>query len=158
MTPEKGKHVKCILRTGVSVEGIVQEWYNNVVQLLSLDGESILIIPHPGEDIMLIKILIDMPEIDLPLTDEVTDTVDVEISDGVRVVEHEISGLERKFQAAKNLPTDDPNKAKTLAELRIMMAEQEKKIISHKVRNHYPSETRKVQYGYPGFVKKPSTK
>jgi hypothetical protein len=158
MMPTEGQHVKCILRTGAMAEGIVEEWFNNVVQLRSLDGESILIIPHPNEDIMLIKIIAKMPKIDLPLINEVTDTTDVETSEGVRVVEHEISVLERKFQEAKNLSTADPNKAKTLADLRIMMAEQEKKIISHKVRNHYPSETKKVQYGYPELLKKQSPK
>lgn len=155
MTPTIGQHVKCILRSGAMVEGIIQEWSNNEVQLLSLDAESILIVPHPDQDIMLIKILVEMPEIDLPLVNEVTNTTEVVTSEVLRTAENE---LERKFQEVKKLPSDDPERIKTLAELRILMAEQEKKIVTEKLRNHYPSETRKVQYGYPGFTKKPSTK
>lgn len=158
MTPKEGQHVKCILRNGAVAEGIVEEWYNNVVQLKSLDGESVLIITHPAEDIMLIKILLDMPKIDLPLVDEVTDTISVETSSGYRHVKEEISDLESKIQKANDLPSDDPTRLKTLAQLRVMKAEQEKKIISEKVRNHYPNEVRKVDYGQPGFFKKQSPK
>jgi hypothetical protein len=158
MIPKAKQHVKCIMRTGAMVEGIVQEWTPHEVQLLSLDAESILIIPHPAEDIMLIKIIVGMPKIDLPIVDKVENTTEVVTSNGAWEVDGEIAGLERKFQEAKNLPSDDPERLKTLAELRILMAEQEKKIITEKMRNHYPSETRKVQYGYPGIVKKPSPK
>src|SRR5574339_599291 len=158
MIPPDKSHVKILLRNNTIVEGIVEEWYGNVVKLQSLDDKSYVIIPHPEEDIILIKVLTGMPKIDLPLVDEVTDTTDTVTSEGVRMVEREISDLESQFETAKNLPTDDPNKTQTLAQLRILMAEQEKKIISEKVRNHYPSETKKVKYGYPGFFKKPGSK
>lgn len=155
MTPKTGQHVKCILRNGAVAEGIVVEWLASEVQLRSLDAESILIITHPAEDIILIKIITGMPKIDLPLVDEVTDTTDVVTSQIFYTAKDE---LEQRFQEASKLPSDDPERIKTLAKLRIMMAEQDKKILSEKVRNHYPSETRKIKYGYPGFIKKPSPK
>jgi hypothetical protein len=158
MIPPDGSHVKILLRNNTIVEGIVKEWYGNVVKLQSLDDKSYVIIPHPEEDIVLIKVLEGMPKIDLPIVDEVTDTMDTVTTEGVHMVEREIGHLESQFEEAQNLPTDDPDKAKTLARLRILMAEQEKKIISEKVRNHYPTEAKKVEYGYPGFFKKPGTK
>lgn len=157
MIPPTDSHVKILLRNNTIVEGIVKEWYGNVVKLQSLDDKSYVIIPHPEEDIILIKVLEGMPKIDLPLVDEVTDTTDTVTTEAVHMVEREKSQLESQFEEAQNLPTDDPDKAKTLAQLRILMAEQDKKIISQKVRNHYPSEAKKVKYGYPGFFKKPGS-
>jgi hypothetical protein len=158
MTPQTGQHVKCILRNGAVAEGIVIEWFASEVQLRSLDHESILIITHPTEDIILIKVITGMPKIDLPLIDEVIDTTEVITAPLAYDALATKSDLEDKFEEAKTLPMDDPERIKALAKLRIMMAEQDKKIISEKVRNHFPSETRKIQYGYPGLIKKPSPK
>lgn len=154
MTPKNGQHVKCVLRTGAVVEGIVQEWANNKVQLRSVDGESVLIIPHPEEDIMIIKIILTMPKINLPTVDKMEDRTEIETSQVLRSIE---GSLEYKFQEAEKLPSDDPLKMKTLAELRAALLAQEKKIISEKLRNHYISNTKKAQYGYPGPNKKSST-
>lgn len=138
MIPKDGQHVKCILRTGAIAEGIVEEWYNNVVQLRSLDGESILIIPHPNEDIMLIKILMEKP------APEQVNKEDYEIK----------NNLEKQFQKVQETPSTDPLRLKKLAELKLLMVEQEKKIIADKVKSHQVGEPRKVQYGQPGFLKK----
>lgn len=145
MIPKVGQHVKCILRTGAMAEGIVEEWETNVVQLRSLDGESILIIPHANEDISLIKIVLSIPQIDLP--ESKTETVKLPKGE-----------LEEKYQQAVALPTEDPTRVKTLAELRIMMAAQEKQIISEKVKDHHITEVPKAKYGYPKFFKKQSPK
>lgn len=155
MMPVVGQHVKCILRTGAMAEGIVEEWLDDVVQLRSLDGESVLIIPHPNDDIILIKIVLSMVKIDSPVINEINDSADVIDSRGVQIIEGE---LNQKYQEAIALPIEDPKRVKTLAELRIMMAAQEKKIISEKVKNHHITETPKVQYGQPRFLKKQSPK
>ena len=40
MTPEKGQQVKCILRSSLIVEGIVQEWSDTQVVLKALDDSK----------------------------------------------------------------------------------------------------------------------
>lgn len=142
MTPQPGQHVKCILRNGAMAEGIVEEWFGNVVQLKSLDGESVLIITHPAEDIMLIKIILDKKpeeEQNLP-TEEGADEFVKQFAEA----------------DASHDPTN-PDDRKSLAELRIELIKQERKIIAEKLKNHRPSSgPGKVQYGYPGLNKKPS--
>lgn len=145
MIPQNGQHVKCILRTGAMAEGIVQEWDNSIVQLLSLDGESVIIIPHPNEDIMLIKIVLDLIK-----NEEMEPKVARQIINEVK------TDLEQKFQETLNRP--DPfntDHNRSLADLKIEMAKQDRKIIMEKLRDHHPgSNSRKVTYGYPGPNKK----
>lgn len=158
MIPETGQHVKLILKNNTLVEGIVEEWFNNYVKLKSLDEKSILIIPHPNEDIMLIKILLtDFPKLEFVKLEKDNGTEVVTSSEAYRV-DSEIASLQEQFQHTLALPSDTPDRLKTLAELKRLMNEQERKIVSEKVKNHYIDGTRKVQYGYPGFFKKPRTK
>ena len=143
MMPKEGQHVKCVLRTGAMAEGIVEEWFNNVVQLRSLDGESVLIIPHPNEDIMLIKIVLDKPK---------SEVIKEKI---IKKQTH--SDLEKELQKVYEQPSGDDLRTKKMAELKVLMAEQEKKIIADKLKDHRIGDTRKVEYGQPEFYKKPRT-
>lgn len=141
---ESGKHVKIILRNGAMAEGTVEEWYANEVKLKSLDGESILIITHPAEDIMLIKVFLEKEseEEENLLTEEDADEF-----------------AEQFTEAEATHDPTDPDSRKSLAQLRIEMIQQERKIIAEKLKNHSPSTgPGKVQYGYPGLGKKPRTK
>jgi hypothetical protein len=145
MIPKTGQHVKIILRNGAMAEGILEEWFANEVQLKSLDGESILIITHPNEDIMLIKVFLEKK----PEEDESAPT------------EEEADAFASQFEDAPDEKTDpfDPMKNMSLAQLRIEKMKQERKIIAEKLKDHSPSTgPGKVQYGYPGFGKKPRTK
>jgi len=145
MMPKEGQHVKCVLRTGAMAEGIVEEWFNNVVQLRSLDGESILIIPHPNEDIMLIKIVLDKPKSEAEVIKE-------------KIIKKQThSDLEKELQKVYEQPSGDDLRTKKMAELKVLMAEQEKKIIADKLKDHRIGDTRKVEYGQPEFYKKPRT-
>ncbi len=157
MIPEVGQHIKVILKNNTVVEGIVEEWFNNYVKLKSLDEKSILIIPHPNEDIMLIKIFLspEFPKLEFVKLKK-DDGTEVETTPEANRVLGEIASLEEQFQETLKLPSDNPDRLKTLAELKRLMNEQEKKIISEKVKNHYIDGTRKVQYGLPNFFKKPS--
>lgn len=143
MTPKVGQHVKCILRNGALAEGIVDEWYNNIVVLQSLDGESVLIITHPAEDIMLIKILLDrVPE---ELSPKEPDDY------GPTKEDVDCSSFEEPA-----VDYNKPDELKSLAELRIEKAKQERRIIAEKLKEHRPSiKGGKVEYGYPGLGKKP---
>ena len=145
MMPKEGQHVKCVLRTGAMAEGIVEEWFNNVVQLRSLDGESILIIPHPNEDIMLIKIVLDKPKSEAEVIKE-------------KIIKKQThSDLEKELQKVYEQPSGDDLRTKKMVELKVLMAEQEKKIIADKLKDHRIGDTRKVEYGQPEFYKKPRT-
>lgn len=161
MTPQTGQHVKCILRNGAIAEGIVEEWFANTVQLRSLDNESILIITHPSEDIMLIKIVLEKKE----ESEEPVPT------------ESEVREFESHFQeVADKTDPNDVDQIKTLAQLRIELNKQERRIIAEKLREHRPGGTipavknynypgavsstdaRRNQDGHPGPSKKPSAK
>lgn len=136
MIPQVGMHVKCILRTGAIAEGIVENWYQNEVHLTSLDGESLLVITHPDEDIMLIKIILKSST-QLP---EPTLVPKMKLQD--------------EFQIVYEQPSNSDLRIKKMAELKIMMAEQEKRILTEKMKDHHVGEIRKVTYGYPGPNKK----
>jgi hypothetical protein len=145
MNEHIGRHVKCFLRNSTVVEGIM-EGCATTIQLRSLDGKSILIIHNPEQDIVLTKVLLpqeiveeEQPEAapvnGLPLRGTLEPTADEEPLDPMTL------------------------KAKTIAELRIELAKQERKIVAHKLKDHRPDASqapRKVTYGQPGFLKKPS--
>jgi hypothetical protein len=138
MKPNKDQHVKIVLKDGISIEGIVDVWSISEVILKSIDGQSILIIPKPNEDIMLIKIILTENKKELKSPIEAK------------------SELEQKFkETLENNPDPyDIEKNKTLAQLKIEMNKQEKKIISEKLKGHHASDIKPVQYSYPGFIKK----
>lgn len=151
MNPQKDQHVKCVLRNGAVAEGIVEEWTGSQVQLKSLDGESILIITHPAEDIMLIKIILTTPTVE-------------EIA---AELEHEKTELEQRFEETRQVhDPNNPDDRKTLAQLRIELAKQDRKIIAEKLKEHKPTQApgktryhypgvQTGNYGYPGSGKKP---
>jgi hypothetical protein len=147
MTPQTGQHVKVILRNGAIAEGIVEEWLANTVQLKSLDGESILIITHPTEDIMLIKVMLDKPE-----------EVEVEPES----TQEEVRDFDSQFQeAAKTTDPNDVDAVKSLAQLRIELNKQERRIIAEKLKDHRPSkgayQPSTTPYHYPSVVTKTPT-
>jgi hypothetical protein len=145
MTPQPGQHVKCILRNGALAEGIVESWLVDEVQLKSLDGESILIITRPTEDIMLIKILLEIPK-------------ENEEQLEVHSIDEEIkSDLKEKVElATEAMDPTNIESIKTLAELKIELAKQERKIIAEKLREHRPSAyaPSTTPYHYPSVVDK----
>jgi hypothetical protein len=121
-----GQHVKCIFRNGTIVEGIVEEWTTNSVHLRSLSDQSLLIILHPDEDIMLIKV---MPEA----------LVEEESMAEVPAVTHPIREKIRAKLKEVEQPMDDAElQNKTVAELRLLAIEQEKQILVNKIKEHFP--------------------
>lgn len=148
MTPSKGQHVKCILRNGAIAEGIVEEWFNNHVQLKSLDGESILIITHPSEDIMLIKVSLEQEKSE---AERVADKIRAHSS---QRAENELD--EYFEQAVEAHDPTNPDDRKSLAELRIELAKEERKIIAEKLKDHRPSPYKPgtTPYHYPPVIMK----
>lgn len=144
MIPETGQHIKCLLRNNIFVEGILEEWFANMVKLKSLDGKSIIVITDP-KDIMMFKVFLEKPEKEIEEFSEFTVPIPP-------------TELEQEFQSVYEQPSDEPTRTKSLAELRVLMAEEERQNIVNKLRSHHIGETRKVKYGYPGFLSKPGAK
>lgn len=134
LTPSVGQYIKCLLSNNSLIEGYVESWTSVQVQLKSLDGKSILIINRPDDVISVIKIALDSAKKQENLTD-----------------------LDSQFKKAYDEPSGSDLRTKKLAELRILQAEQDKKNVSDKLKDHTIGQIKKVQYGYPGFIKIKST-
>ena len=143
MIPPEKSHVKILLRNNSIVEGIVQEW-GATIKLQSFDDKSYTIIPHPEDDIILIKVFLGDPS---------------EEKEEIEIAPEEVkTELEQQFQQVVEQPSDNPTRHKSLAELKVLLANQDRQIIADKLRSHHISDTRKVEYGYPGFLSQPRIK
>ena len=121
--PEIGQHVKCLLVNNTLIEGYVLLWDTNAVKLKSLDGDSIFIIHHSDRDIVMTKVMLALPAA-------------IEPEPKIPVTLEGASNLEERWQETYNEPSDDELRTKKLAELKILMIEQEKKIIKDKMKIH----------------------
>ena len=142
MNPKINDLIKVFFRNGFQAEGFVEEWTDQKSSLRSLDGKSILIIQRTIDDIMFVKVLLDNKPNKINqklLADEETD-------------------LEKKFDEVLKEPSDDNMRVKKLAELRILLADQDRKIVAQRLKDHHLPSPKGTNYGYLGFYKKPSTK
>lgn len=137
---DPGQHIKCILRNSTVVEGIVIEW-GAVLQLQSLDGESLLIVHHPEEDIVLTKVVLTSDDVE---QEEQSEKI-------------EPSDFQQQFQQTVAQENEIDLRTKSLVELRQLQAKQTKKIIARKLKDHSLGQVQKVTYGQPGFLKGTST-
>lgn len=129
MNPQKGQYVRCILRNNMIIEGNVESWSSGKSTLRSSDGNSISTIQHTSQDVVAFKIILKTP---------------------IRVKKD----LEEKFEQTQQLPSNDEFRLKNMAELKILMTEEEKKAISEQIKDHHINNNRKVIYEQPGFLKK----
>jgi hypothetical protein len=134
------QHVKCIFRNGTIVEGMVEEWVPGTVHLRSLSDQSLMIILHPDEDIMMIKVIPD-PEEEIVVQDNAED--EIKSNSSLGQVQEQIRSKLKEVEDNK-----DPELEKlSVAELKRLAAEQEKKIIVDKIKEHFPGGTsRKANY------------
>jgi|ERR1035437_3812239 hypothetical protein len=139
MIPEQGQHVKCLLRNGNSIEGIVDSWSDQQSIIKDLDGKSLTIIQRTSDDILLIRIMLEVP---------ISAKIQSEIRKEIAV----------KLKEAADMPSNDELRLKTIAELKILSDKQERDIIAKKLKDHQISEVRKTKYEYPGFFQKQGTK
>lgn len=151
MTPVKNQWVKVIFRNSAQAEGYVEFWSDTKAILRSDEGLSLLIIQDVTADIMAVKVY---PE----------DAVHQPPGEEPKVVVEEVQRKEEldvEFEKTRETRMEEYLKAKTLIELRKLQAEQDRKIISEKLKDHVPSTmvASKVQkYELPGFLKKQSVK
>jgi hypothetical protein len=142
MTPQQGQHIKCFLRNGNVLEGIVETWSDTEIVLKTLDSQNLMIIHDPKQDIMLTKVLFDVQAPAPSRAQEIADKI--------------------KAKAAKEgqPEPDEPSlDVMTKAQLQVELAEQERRVVAEKLKDHYldSQAPRKKTYGYPGFFKKSST-
>jgi hypothetical protein len=147
MTPNKNQVVVLYLRYGIQVEGIVKEWGDDQIVLVS--GNDHLIIYNPREDLIMAKLTgrsrlgsVVRPEaientiegIDTPIEEDYNPEVAVE---------------EIKEDIAETIasPSGNSLRLKKLGQLRSMLAIAEKDIIANKLTNHQIQPEVKVQYG-----------
>jgi len=142
MIPQPNNIVKIHFKSGLQLTGKVESWSATEAILISSDGECRIIIPHPSDDIVAMLILPDRAAIKHKIAAKV----------------EEKTVLEEKFEETLNKPSDNDLRVKKLAELRVLLAEQEKKIITEKLKDHHLPAPKEASYGYPGFHSKPSTK
>jgi hypothetical protein len=141
----RGSHVKYFLRSGMVLEGIVEEDTASQVVLRSLDGESLMIIHRPTEDIMLTKVI-------LRTTPE---EAQVELEKPpIRPLEKQ-EQIKEKLHEALQTPDDPELQKKSIAELRQLVHEQERQIIAQKRREHFgvPGSTKMTQYSSPYMLR-----
>lgn len=141
MKLEKGQYIECALKNGWIVSGTIDDISSTALQLTRSDGKGIAIILRPNEEIVVIKIPFKIESV-------------VKSDDVKKYPENDTESQINK----PSMPHEDPDTLKTLSELRVEYLEQEKQEISNKLRSHEISDVRKVEYGYPGFFKKPSAK
>ncbi len=149
MTPIKNQYVRVIFRNSSHVEGFVEQWSEQKALLRSSDGKSLLIIQDVCADIMAIKVYLEpQPEAQLvepKVTTEVQRKREIDDDFDAEVCKRE-----------ENI--DQYLRAKTLLELRKLQAEQDRKIIAGKLKDHMPTQVRVPKYELPGFLKKQSAK
>lgn len=133
MTPEVDQLVKCYMRSGIVLEGTVIEWASEVV-LKSLTDETLMIIHHPVEDIILTKIM-------LKIETSSAENTKTDTKEAIKEKLHQLQSLE-----------DPELREKTVAELRGMVIAQDRKIISDKTKEHFGSAGAGKTTKYSSFI------
>lgn len=130
-----GQLVKILFRNGTSIEGFIDKWSDESSEyiLKSIDGENIFIIQDPVNDIMIVRVKLDSPQ----KNNEIEPT-------------KQISQLQK---IPLQLPLDMDLRTKTLTQLRTKAIEEEKKVISEKLKDHSITQNIPVNYSLPSFIK-----
>jgi ribosomal protein L29 len=119
MIPQKDQHVKCFLRTGMVLEGTVEEWTDAQVVLCSMEGQNLMILHSPTQDILLTKIILAPEAVAAP------DPVKPE-------------DIKQKLEEVQKI--EDPElRSKSVEELRQLVVQQEKEIVANKTKEHFGS-------------------
>ena len=136
------QHIKCIFRNGTIIEGIVEEWGPTRYHLRSLSDQSLMIIMRPEDDILLIKVMPDPEEEIVEELPKKTSTPPAPIQEQIRTKLKEVEG-----------PAEDLNlQEKTVEELRKLAIEQERQILVEKMKEHFPSGSKRSNYSSQAYV------
>jgi hypothetical protein len=119
MIPQPGQQVKLLLRASITVEGIVEHWSSEQVILKSMDGERLILVNGGTVDILLTTILLAHPKPEVKLSE-----IKTAIAQQLKTV----------------LQDNDPEIGKlNIQQLKRLVQEQEKQIITEKRREHFGS-------------------
>lgn len=149
MNLDKGLHVKCFMRSTMVLEGIVEEWTEAHVVLKSLDGQNLMIVHKPAEDIMLTKVVLAEPE-EIPAEKEVREPTNPRRQQSTKLQEQIKGKLQEALQPSGDIDLDKLN----VKELRNLVLEQEKQIIAQKKQQHFGSG-KVLKYNTPGSAYMP---
>jgi hypothetical protein len=134
-----GSVVKIFFRGGLSAQGTIVEWSETSLLLKAENCEDLLLINNPKEDILMIRIFAskqDKPQ---------------------QNVSEQPKTNRSEFQPEQNL--DIKSRSLKLVDLKLKQAEQERKIVSEKMKSFEPNpDTKSIEYGQPKFVKQYSGK
>jgi|SRR5579864_2521634 len=140
---EPGKHVKYFLRNGMVLEGIVEKDTAAEVVLKALDGQSLMILHRPTEDIMMTKVVLveDAP------ASEVEEYQEEQPTDNGDFHDRAVAKLREVQQAEGNQELTE----RSMAELREMVQDQDRQIIAQKRREHFgtPDAPKMTHYSSP---------
>ena len=139
ITVNIGRYVKLFLRNGMALEGIVEESTSAQVVLRSINDQSLMIIHRPNEDIMLTKVMPDLPPVE----------IQEEVGPAPEPSEMQVK-IKNKLQ--ETLQIENPElQNMSIEELRQLVAEQEKQIIAQKKKEHFgtPGAAKMTQYSNP---------
>jgi wyosine [tRNA(Phe)-imidazoG37] synthetase (radical SAM superfamily) len=127
MKPKTGQFVKLIFHNGVQMEGVVVSWSTAESVLKAVDGVNFLIVSQTAQDVMAYKIVMDhISPKELP---------------------KKFDELVSQFREVYEQPSNDDLRTKKLAQLKIAMIDQEKKIVAQSLKNHTPSQIIGGSYG-----------
>jgi hypothetical protein len=135
---EKDTFVTIGLIGGQIIVGKIEKWSEEIIYLKSVNGKGITIITHPERDISFINY-------------ELTNN-----SEKIEEVKQILDNTNELWEETLKQPISDL-KNKRLAELKILANKAEKDLIASKLKDHTIGEVKKVTYGTPQFLKKPST-
>lgn len=135
MIPNKNSHVKIFFKNNIQVEGYVESWSSNVCVLKS-ENNSLLVIQNLTDDVLMFII----SETEKPK------------SEVIQSFEKEKNIIQEKFEETKTLKEPELQKIKKLAELKMLLNQQEKKIIQEKLKDHTISNVKETIYGKPRFL------
>lgn len=134
----KGQQVVVFFRTGKELIGVVESWSDNV-SVIMVDNNAYVIM-NTKQDVMLVRIMPQADKMEVKQNQSQQPEVDME-------------DLEGQFNEIYGMPSEDDLRLKKLADLKIMMIDQEKKNFANKIRSHQIIETSKVKYGNPFYTK-----
>lgn len=134
---EPGQYVRIIFRNSMQMEGVIESWSEEESILVPPEGTDKFIIFHTEQDVLGVKVCQELP---------------------AKKKHKKFEEIVNQFKEVQETPSADDLRLQNLAQLKILMNEQEKKIISEKVRDHNISNVRQTQYGFPGITKKQSSK
>ena len=132
--------VKILFRNGTGLEGVVEFWEENNYILRSLNGDSILIIQDPIQDIMAVKVTLPSDVEQQPIPQPIIQNELLKQP----IIEEYVEPEEFNEQDLK---------IKKLAELYLERAKAERETISNKLKSHQINEVKQIKYDLPSFIR-----